>query len=98
MTIGGIVYGIATGIQMPGSAQFLTETVDRESSTMALAVSNACISLGITLSPVIVNALAAMFGPIDGTTGMLAAAIGYGVLLVAEIVYELLSGKPRRAV
>ena len=92
VTFGCIIYGIATGIQMPGSAQFLTEAVDRESSTMALAVSNAAISLGIALSPVLVNALAALFGPINGTTGMLAAAIGYAALLAVEIAYELLSG------
>jgi MFS family permease len=89
--IGGIINGIATGIQMPGSMQFLTESVDREASTMALAASNAGTSLGITLSPVIVNAFSGLLGPVNGTTSMAVAAGGYMILFVNEIVRELVN-------
>jgi MFS family permease len=91
--IGGIVNGIATGIQMPGSMQFLTEKVDREAGTMALAMSNASTSFGITLSPVIVNSIAGQFGPLDGTTSMLIAAGGYMIMFAVEIVRELVFNK-----
>jgi MFS family permease len=91
--IGGIINGVATGIQMPGSMQFLTESVDREASTMALAASNASTSLGITLSPLIVNAFSGLFGPINGTTGMIIAAGGYMIMLAVEVVRELAFNK-----
>ena len=90
--VGGILFGIASGIQLPGSTQFLTDTVDSEAGTMALAAANASTSLGIALSPVIINAFAGLLGPIDGTRGILVAAVGFTLLLVVEIVYEIVFG------
>jgi MFS family permease len=90
IVIGGILYGVGAGIQMPGSVYYITESVDSEASTLAIGISMVMVSLGITLSPVIVNAFASK---IDGTSGLLVAAIAYIVLFVIEVVREILFNK-----
>jgi CBS domain containing-hemolysin-like protein len=75
---------------MPGSVYYITESVDSEASTLAIGISMVMVSLGITLSPVIVNAFASK---IDGTSGLLVAAIAYIVLFVIEVVREILFNK-----
>jgi MFS family permease len=90
VVVGGILYGIGAGIQMPGSVYYITEAVDSESSTLALGISMVMISLGITLSPVIVNAFASK---VDGTSGLLVSAIAYVVMFLIEVVRELIFNK-----
>lgn len=93
VVLGGIIYGIGAGIQMPGSVFYITESVDSDSSTLALGISMVMISLGIHLSPVVVNAIAGVFGPIDGTSGLAVAAGGFVVLFVIEMIREIFFNK-----
>lgn len=85
IVVGVVLYGIGAGIQMPGSVYYITESVDSESSTLAIGISMVMVSLGITLSPVIVNAFA---GKLDGTSGLMVAAVAYGIMFVIEMVRE----------
>ncbi|SHH86698.1 Predicted arabinose efflux permease, MFS family [Sporobacter termitidis DSM 10068] len=93
IVVGGILYGIGAGIQMPGTVYYITESVDPEASTLAIGISMVMVSLGITLSPVIVNAFA---GRIDGTSGLTVAAIAYAVMFVIEVIREAAFNKKSR--
>ncbi len=93
ITLGCILYGVGQGIQMPASVFYITEAVDSESSTMAIGISMAMTALGITLSPVVVNAFAAISGPLDGTTGLMVAGVAYGVLSAVELIRESVFNK-----
>jgi hypothetical protein len=47
------------------------------------------ISLGVTLSPVIVNGIVGLIGrEIDGTSGLTIGAFGYGTMFLAEFIRE----------
>jgi MFS family permease len=93
IVLGGIIYGVGAGIQMPGSVYYITEAVDSEASTLAIGISMVMISLGITLSPVIVNAFAGLAGPIDGTSGLMVAAFAYLLMFAVEVVRESVFNK-----
>lgn len=90
IVVGGILYGIGAGIQMPGSVYYITEAVDSEASTLAIGISMVMISLGITLSPVVVNLFVSQ---VDGTSGLMVAAIAYVAMFVIEVIREALFNK-----
>jgi len=96
VVLGGIIYGIGAGIQMPGSVYYVTEAVDSEASTLAIGVSMVAISLGISFSPFIINTIANTFGTIDGTSGLMVAAVAYIALFVVEVIREAVFNKNSR--
>lgn len=93
VTVGGMVYGLGAGIQMISACYYILESVEQNAASMAIAVCMTLTSLGITASPVVINKAAAIFGELNGTTGLEAAAVGFLVLFIIEVVYCLVFNK-----
>lgn len=89
VAIGGVIYGIGSGIQMPSSVYYVAESVPAEASALAMAITMATLSLGITLSPAILNSIAGIFGKVSASSALTVAAVGYFILVIVEIIREL---------
>ena len=64
---------------------------------MAIAVCMFFTSIGVYLSPVVINAIAPIFGPeLNGVTGFMAAASLQIVIFVIEIAYCLVFNRNSR--
>jgi MFS family permease len=94
VAFGGVVFGIGAAMQQASSLYYVSESIPKGLNTLGLAISITCISLGVTLSPVIVNTARTLaFDSSTATSGMLVAGCGYAILLVVEIVRETFLNK-----
>lgn len=93
ITVGGMIYGLGAGIQMISACYYILESVDQDAGSMAIAVAMTLTSLGVTFSPVVINAIVPFFGELDGTTGLLIAGAGFLILFVIEVLYSLIFNK-----
>ncbi|SHH86680.1 Predicted arabinose efflux permease, MFS family [Sporobacter termitidis DSM 10068] len=93
VSIGGLVFGIGAGIQMPAALYYIIESVSKTACSLAISISMALVSLGVSMSPIIINAIAQCFGKVDGTSGLFVAGAIYIILLVVEAVREAVFNK-----
>ncbi|HCX03506.1 MAG TPA: hypothetical protein DHM42_03395 [Clostridiales bacterium] len=92
--LGGIVFGIGAGLQQAGSIYYVSESVSKNLNTLAIAIALALISLGVTFSPAIINSIkVTIFGSTTATSSMMVAALGYGTMLIVEVVRETFFNK-----
>lgn len=88
ISIAGMIYGFGSGLQMITHSYFVVESVEQDATSMAISMSMAGTMIGIFASPVTVNAIASLLGPLDGTTGLVAAGIGMAIIFVIEVIFE----------
>lgn len=94
IAIAGMIYGFGAGIQMIAGNVFIAEAVKPEAYSMAISITMAIISIGVTLSPVIVNAITAGIGlELNGVNGLLVAGIAFVIIAVLEFLYALFLNK-----
>ncbi|HCT90083.1 MAG TPA: hypothetical protein DF613_01675 [Lachnospiraceae bacterium] len=96
ISIGGMIYGLGAGMQMVAACYYILESVEQDASSLAISVCMTLTSLGISASPAILNAIAANFGALDGTTGLMTAGFGMIVLFVIDVAYETVFNKDSR--
>ena len=90
VTVAGMIYGFGAGVQMIAGNVFISEAVSRETYSLAISIAMALISVGVSISPLVVNAIVSGIGmEINGITGMLVAGVAFLVLATAEFVYAL---------
>lgn len=89
VAVGGVIYGIGSGIQMPSSVYYVAESVPAEASSLAMAITMATLSLGITASPALLNFIAGIFGEVNSSSALIVAAAGYFILVIVEMIREL---------
>lgn len=87
VAVGGVVYGVGAAIQMVSVCYFILESCDQDAASIGIAVVMATTSVGITVSPYVINTAALLFGGNAVTSGFLAAAIE-GLIVVVELIYE----------
>jgi MFS family permease len=93
IAIGGAIFGIGSGIQQASSIYYLMESVEKNASALAIAVAMTFISLGVAVSPVVVNSIAGRFGEVNGTSGITVAAVAYLVMFGIECLREIFFNK-----
>ena len=85
VAVGGVLYGIGLGIQQISTIYYVSKTVGKSLVTTAISVTVSFISLGATLSPVVINGLQELiFGSTAPNQALLIAGIGYIVLMIVE--------------
>lgn len=94
LLVGGMLFGVSAGMLQVATIYFVSETVPKEAVTLGLAISMAVTSLGISLSPVIINPLKSMFYGAEATSanafmvaGVFAVALA-AIELVRNLVFE----------
>lgn len=95
IAFGGILFGIGSGIQQITTIYYVSKTVDKSVVTMAISITVSFISLGASLSPVVINGVQGMlFGSTSPSQALLLAGCGYAVLALVEgTVARLRSGR-----
>ncbi|HIS80256.1 MAG TPA: MFS transporter [Candidatus Scatomonas merdavium] len=97
VSVGGMIYGLGAGMQMVAACYYILESVEQDAASMAIAVCMFFTSIGVSLSPVVINAIAPIFGPeLNGVTGFMAAASLQIVIFVIEIAYCLVFNRNSR--
>lgn len=92
--IAGMIFGIGGSFQEIGTVYYITESISKSVATMAISIAMVFISLGITVSPIIVNGLQRIFfNEVTSTGSMIIAAYGYLVLFVIELIREIVFNK-----
>lgn len=85
VAFGGVLFGIGLGIQQITTIYCVSKTVGKSLVTIAISVTVSFISLGATLSPVVINGLQELiFHAAAPNQAMLLAGIGYIVLMIVE--------------
>ncbi len=83
--LGGVLFGIGSGIQQISTIYYISKTVDKKVVTMAISVCVSFVSLGATLSPLVINGLQmALFGCESAATSLLVAGCGFACLALVE--------------
>ncbi|MDR2741997.1 MAG: MFS transporter [Treponema sp.] len=88
IAIGGAIFGIGAGIQQASSIYYIMESVEKNASALAIAIAVTFISLGVSSSPIIVNSIAGLFGDVNGTSGLMIAAVAYLIMFGIECLRE----------
>ena len=89
--VGGILYGVGLGIQMSGGLYYITETVEKKYLSQMMGIYFPCISFLISISPIIINAMAKLlYGASNATNNFKAGCIGYAVDAVVLALYQLI--------
>ncbi|MFZ7132323.1 MAG: MFS transporter [Eubacteriales bacterium] len=91
LLLGGILFGVGAGMLQVCTIYFVSEAVPKEAMTLGLAISMAATSLGISVSPVIINPLKTMFFGVEATSAnaFFVAAILAIVLAVSELLRNI---------
>ncbi len=91
---GGILFGIGSGIQQITTIYCVSKTVDKSVVTMAIAITVSFISIGASLSPVVINGLQeALFGSVAPNQALLLAGCGYIGLALVDGIGARIRGK-----
>jgi MFS family permease len=89
IALGGIIFGVGAGLQQATSLYYVTESVPKTASSLTISIALMMISLGVSLSPVVINGITGIIGrKVDGISGLTVAAIGYGIIFLVELVRE----------
>jgi MFS family permease len=89
IAFGGIIFGVGSGLQQATSLYYVTEAVPATASALTISIALMMISLGVTLSPVVINGITRIAGrEVNGTSGLAVAAAGYGIFFLIELVRE----------
>jgi MFS family permease len=89
IVFGGIVFGVGAGLQQASSLYYVTEAVPNTSTTLTISIAIMMISIGVTLSPVIINSITRSIGKnVDGTSGLSITAVAYGIFFLVELIRE----------
>ena len=78
---GGVLFGIGSGIQQISTIYYISKTVDKGVVTMAISVLVSFVSLGATLSPLVINGLQVL---VWGAGSLAVAGCGFAVLVAVE--------------
>ena len=82
---GGVLFGIGSGIQQISTIYYISKTVDKNVVTMAISVLVSFVSLGATLSPLVINGLQVLVWGAESAAGSLAVAgCGFAALVAVE--------------
>ena len=85
ITLGGVLFGIGLGIQQISTILYVSKTVEKSLVTIAISVTVSFISLGATLSPIVINGLQEIvFGATAPNQALLIAGVGYIALMLIE--------------
>lgn len=85
IALGGVLFGIGLGIQQISTILYVSKTVEKSLVTIAISVTVSFISLGATLSPIVINGLQEIvFGATAPNQALLIAGVGYIVLMLIE--------------
>lgn len=85
ITFGGVLFGLGMGIQQISTIFYISKTVDKSLVTMAISVSISFISLGASISPIVINGLQEIvFGSTAPHQALLLAGCGYVMLALVE--------------
>lgn len=91
---GAIFFAVGQAIQQISTIYCISKTVDKQVVTMAIAVAVSFISLGASLSPVVINTIQMfVFGSVAPDQGLLIAGTGYVVLALVDGISSLLRRK-----
>lgn len=95
LLVGGMLFGVSAGMLQVATIYFVSEAIPKEAVTLGLAISMAATSLGISLSPVIINPLKTMFFGAESTpsNAFMVAGIFAIVLAAIELVRNLIFEK-----
>jgi MFS family permease len=97
IAFGGIVFGVGSGLQQATALYYVTEAVPKTATALTISIALMMISLGVTLSPVIVNGITGIIGKeVDGVSGLTIAAVGYGIFFLVELIRERFFNKDSR--
>jgi MFS family permease len=89
IAFGGIIFGVGAGLQQASALFYVTEAAPKTSTALTISIALMMISLGVTLSPVVVNGITRIIGrEVDGTSGLTIGAFGYGIMFLAEFARE----------
>ncbi|MDR0718192.1 MAG: MFS transporter [Treponema sp.] len=89
IAFGGIIFGVGSGLQQATSLYYVTEAAPATASALTISIALMMISLGVTLSPVVINGITRIAGrEVNGTSGLAVAAAGYGIFFLIELVRE----------
>jgi MFS family permease len=89
IAFGGIIFGVGAGLQQASAMFYINEVAPKTSRALIISIALMMISLGVTLSPVIVNGIVGLIGrEVDGTSGLTIGAFGYGIMFLAELIRE----------
>lgn len=90
VAFGGVLFGAGLGIQQISTILYVSKTVEKSLVTIAISVTVSFISLGATLSPVVINGLQEIvFGATAPNQALAIAGVGYIVLMLVEGVSTL---------
>ena len=85
VAFGGVLFGAGLGIQQISTILYVSKTVEKSLVTIAISVTVSFISLGATLSPVVINGLQEIvFGATAPNQALAIAGVGYIVLMLVE--------------
>ena len=91
---GGVLFGIGLGTQQISTIYYISKAVPQSLVTMAIAVAVSFISLGATVSPIVINRLQdVLFGCSTPSQAMLVAGVGYVILVFMEGMHSLICEK-----
>ena len=98
LVAGGVLFGIGSGVQQISSIYYISKTVSKDVTTMAIAVLVSFVSLGATLSPLVINGVQELVFGVESASGSLAVAgCGFVVLASVEAARGLLRRGPSRS-
>ena len=81
----GVLFGIGSGIQQISTIYYISKTADKKVVTMAISVCVSFVSLGATLSPLVINGLQMLlFGAEGAASSLLVAGCGFAALALLE--------------
>ena len=85
IALGGVLFGVGLGIQQISTIFYVSKTVEKSLVTIAISVTVSFISLGATLSPIVINGLQEIvFGATAPNQALLIAGVGYIALMLIE--------------
>lgn len=88
--IGGALVGMGQAILEVTTLNWMSHAVGKKYVTLILSITMACINLSIGFSPLLITALRDVFFAGGGPAqSLLVAAGGYGVLLIADLLYRI---------
>ncbi|MEC4272658.1 MFS transporter [Adlercreutzia sp. R25] len=83
--LGGVLIGVGVGIQQISTIYYISRAVSSHSVTLAVSVVLACVALGSSLSPLVLNGIEfALLGAASPSAGLLVAGVGFAVLTLIE--------------
>ena len=98
VVIGAVLFGLGTGIQQISTIYYISMTVDKRSVTMAVSIAISCISLGASVSPLVIKGIeSAVFGTTSASVALALAGCGYFLLVTVEGIASTVRARQDRS-